>query len=477
MNNITLNKNFLNLTDTYKHSHWAQFPPDMRGLVTYLEARKGAQHDWVRFYGLQGILKSFFANPFTAADIDEQEQRVNAHVGPGIFNRAGWEHILRVHGGYAPIKIYAVPEGMDIPVGNVLMRVESTDTEVAWITDFIEPLLEQIWAPITVATVSAHCRQIIKRDLDRSSEIGDEVLPFRLHDFGLRGVSSMESAAILGSAHLLSFMGTDTMPALEYVEKMYGPSNLMPGLSIPAGEHTTILAWGPDGEAAYLENLFDRFLKPGAIVAAPIDTYDPKRFINEYICGRFRDRIKNSGGTFVSRPDSGDPTEVVPDVLRDLANGFGVQRNTKGYDVLHPSVREIFGDGMSPTSIEKTNAATMSAGFSTENIGAGMGGGLLQKVNRDMERFAYKGSAVQRGDGQWLGIRKVVASDPTKASKAGRLALVRNDRWNDYSTNHGYETVQIENLHGRKDLLRPVWETGKLLVDEDFTTIRARSGN
>jgi nicotinamide phosphoribosyltransferase len=455
------------LTDSYKHSHWAQLPPGVTGLSAYLESRAGARYPWSRFFGLQGLLKRYFAHPLTHDDVREAQALVDAHMGPGIFNTAGWARIVTERRGRLPLEISAVPEGTDVPTGNVLMQVVNTDPRLAWLVTFVETALQQVWAPTTVATLSGHARERILRDLETSAEDPASVLPFRLHDFGLRGVSSMEGGAILGAAHLTSFLGTDTMPALVEAAEMYGVTGAA-GFSIAAGEHSEILAWGPDGEADYFAHLFARFLKPGTIVAAPIDTYDMARCLDGIISTRFRETIVNSGGTYVARPDSGDPAVVVPYVIATLASAFGSTRNAKGYQVLHPSVRVIFGDGMTLDSIASTNAAVLAAGWSIENVAYGMGGGLLQKIDRDTQRFALKVSAVER-NGTWMNVAKTIASDPSKASKAGRLALVRAP-----GTASGWTTVTLEQLAGRRNELRPVWRNGELLVDETFDVIRAR---
>jgi nicotinamide phosphoribosyltransferase len=461
-NNVAL------LVDSYKYSHWLQLPERISGMSEYLEAR-GGPFAYSRFFGLQAIIKRHLLRRFTESDAEVARSIIEP------FNMAGWLRIAREHGGRLPVEIHAVPEGTDVPVSNALMRVVNLDPELAWLPTFLETLLQQVWGPTTVCTLSAHVRDIIKHDLEKTCDDPSSNISFKLHDFGLRGLSNMTSGGQLGLAHLVNFMGSDTVPALIEAMNYYNADGVV-GFSIPAGEHSEILAWGADGEAEYFRNLFERFLQKGKVVAAPIDTYDMAYCLETLICDEFRERIMTSGGTYVARPDSGDPVEVVPWTLKTLAKAFGTATNDKGFKVLHPSVRVIFGDGMSLDRIRATNQAVITAGFSVENVTYGMGAGLLQKIDRDVQRFAIKASAVQHEDGTWVSIRKTVSSDPSKASKAGRLALVHNHGWNDVSRhNNGWETVPFERLNGREDQLRCVYRNGELLVDDTFDAVRARA--
>jgi nicotinamide phosphoribosyltransferase len=464
------NDNLILNTDSYKVSHWAQLPPNATALNVYLEAR-GGPFATSRFFGLQGILIRHLMRPVTWENFEEARALITEHFGsPGAFNERGWKELIEKHGGLAPVEISAVPEGMDVPIHNVLMQVVNTDPAFAWFPTYIETLLQQVWGPTTVATLSAHVHRVFRGALERSSDAADAKMPFAIQDFGLRGVPSMESGALLGLANLVNGKGTDTMPALREARMSYGARKVA-GYSIPAGEHTEILAWtkadGAHDEEGYLANLFDRFLGPGKTVAAPIDSYSGKYFMEQLIGTRFRERIMNSGGTFVARPDSGDPASVVPWVLSILASRFGTTPNSRGYAVLHPSVRVIFGDGMTFTSIGTTLDAVLRAGFSAENVTFGMGGGLLQKIDRDTQRFAIKGSAVEK-DGRWIEMRKESLDDPQKASLAGRLALVEDASDESQSRARLLQTVTIESLRGRANLLRPVFRNGELLVFQQW---------
>ncbi len=450
--------NLLLDTDSYKYSHYAQLPPGTTHVSSYIESRGGA-FSYARFFGLQGLLKQHFLTPITVSQVEEAERLVAAHGLP--FNRRGWMRIAETHAGRLPIEIEAVPEGLDVPTGNVLVQIVNTDPELPWLTAFVETALLRLWYPTTVCTLSAIAQQTILEQLECSCDDPASVLPFRLHDFGARGVSSYESAAIGGAAHLVNFLGTDTTAALTYAADYYHEP--MAGYSIPAMEHSTVTSWGRDGEVHSFENMIEHFAKPGKLFAMVADSYDIDYAVDVIIGRQLREKIINSGATLVVRPDSGDPAEVVPRIMTSLARSFGSTTNSKGYLVLAPCVRVIQGDGMELATIRSTGEAILKAGFSAENCAYGMGGGLLQKVNRDSMKFAMKTSAAMI-DGEWVDVFKSPKGDATKRSKAGRLALTAD-----------LETVRLETLAGRKNLMRPVYRNGELLIDESLVTIRERA--
>ena len=204
--------NLLLKTDSYKMTHWKQYPMGTEAVYSYFEARPGARFDNTVFFGLQYIIKTHLEGVVvTMEDIDEAEAFALQHFGTtDHFNREGWEYIVNEHGGMLPIRIKAVPEGSIIPVDNVMMTVENTDANCWWLTNYIETLLTHVWYGSTVATLSWTTKNVIREYLEATADTLDS-LPFMLHDFGFRGVSSVESAAVGGAAHLINFMGTDTI--------------------------------------------------------------------------------------------------------------------------------------------------------------------------------------------------------------------------------------------------------------------------
>lgn len=453
--------NLILATDSYKHSHFLQYPPEARAISAYIEARANDFADEVLFIGLQPFLLDRLARPITIADIDEAEAVCSAHGEP--FSRAGWETILRDHGGFLPIEIRALPEGMIVPTGVPLVQVETTDPRLPWLATFIETaLLRAIWYPATVATVSRQCRQIIAAGLDRTSDDPAGQLPFKLHDFGARGVSSGESAALGGMAHLVNFMGTDTMEALLAARRYYGAA--MAGFSIPAAEHSTVTSWGRVREQQAYANMLDVFTGTVAVVS---DSYDLDAALTGIWGEALRDKVMAHKGTVVVRPDSGDPVETPLRTIRMLWDAFGGSRNAKGYRVLDSHVRVIQGDGMTPATIARLIARLIEEGFAIDNIAFGMGGGLLQQVNRDTLRFAMKANAMRDARGLWHDVAKAPATDPGKASKAGRQAVIRRDGQ--------LIAARLDEVADGDNLLVPVWRDGTMLVRHSFDELRARA--
>lgn len=456
--------NIILATDSYKHSHFLQYPPEARAISAYVEARPNDFADEVLFLGLQPFVLNYLARPISQADIDEAEAICAAHGVP--FNRAGWQIILDEHGGFLPLEIRALPEGMVVPTGVPLVQVETTDPRLPWLATFIETaLLRAVWYPTTVATLSRQCRLIIRAGLERTSDDPEGQLPFKLHDFGARGVSSGESAALGGMAHLVNFMGTDTMEGLMAARRYYGAD--MAGFSIPAAEHSTMTSWGREREEVAYANMLDAFDGEGRLVAVVSDSYDLDAALTGIWGGSLRDKVLARKGTLVVRPDSGDPVETPLRTVKTLWEAFGGIINAKGFRVLDPHVRVIQGDGMTPATIARLIDRLIAEGFAIDNIAFGMGGGLLQLVNRDTLRFAMKANAMRDDKGIWHDVAKAPATDPGKASKVGRQAVVRDD---------GRPTARrFEAVAGAENMLVPVWRNGTMLVRHSFDDVRARA--
>lgn len=456
--------NLILATDSYKHSHFLQYPPEARVISAYAEARRNEFSDKVLFLGLQPFLLDYLGKPITAANVDEAEAICTAHGLP--FNRMGWDAIVQDHGGYLPIEIKALPEGTIVPSGVPLLQVQNTDERMPWLPTFIETaLLRAIWYPTTVATLSWKCKAIIRAGLEKSSDDEAGQLPFKLHDFGARGVSSGESAALGGMAHLVNFMGSDTLEGIMAARRYYGAD--MAGFSIPAAEHSTMTSWGRARERAAYANMLDAFEGEGRIVAVVSDSYDLDAAVNDIWGGSLKAKIQSRQGTLVVRPDSGDPIETPLRTVKALWEKFGGTVNSKGYRVLDPHVRVIQGDGMNIESIGRLVERMIEEGFAIDNIAFGMGGGLLQQVNRDTLRFAMKANALKDADGIWHDVSKTPATDPTKGSKAGRQAVILD----------GGKLVsrRLDQTGSGQDQLIPVWRQGELLIRHDFEQIRQRS--
>jgi nicotinamide phosphoribosyltransferase len=465
--------NIILATDSYKLNHWNQYPKDTEGVYSYLEARQGAEYDNTVFFGLQSIIKNYLEGAVVRReDIIEAENLAAAHFGrPGMFNRAGWMHILEEHGGRLPVRIKAVPEGTVVPTGNVLMTVENTDPECFWLTNALESVLMHVWHPTTVASRSRAVKAMLANKLLTCGATLDG-LPFMLHDFGYRGAASHESAALGGAGHLVNFLGTDTLPAMQLALQDYGADLATLAFSVPATEHSVMTALGRGGEMDIVERLLDEY--PEGILSVVADSYNIYEFVR-YIGSRLKRRIMERDGVFVVRPDSTtleDPTPgtLTRAILESLWMDFGGETNAKGFKVLDPHVRVLWGDGIDENGIEKIVNDAMLGGFSPENLVFGMGGGLLQKLNRDTQRFAFKASAIKRG-GEWCAVQKKPL-DESKASKKGRLRLAFRSA-GEYVT-LGENEVPAFDI-AKNNVMRTVFEDGRLLVNDTFEQVRERA--
>lgn len=461
-------RNLLLSTDSYKLSHRFQYPAGTSHVSSYVESRGG--EDESLFFGLQAFLKDIQGAVITKEDVDEFAEVAEMHGEPAY--REQFDHIVNFHGGRLPIEIRAVAEGTVMPTKNVQLVVENTDPFLWSLTSYLETaLLRAIWYPSTVATESRKYKKLIADGLRKTSDVPVEAqISFKLHDFGARGASSGETAMLGGMAHLVNFMGTDTVEALVGARRYYGEN--MAGFSIPASEHSTMTSWGRENESKAYENMIELFSGEGKLYACVSDSYDIYNAVRNIWGEELIDKVKNSGGTLVVRPDSGDPTEVPLAVIEILMEKFGFTTNSKGFKVLPACVRVIQGDGITSETLPIIIDKMIARGLSLDNLAFGMGGGLLQNVNRDTLKYAMKTSAV-KVDGVWRDVYK----DPVgggKTSKKGRLALVKEAG---YGLKPYIRTVPEEYIWetGAKDLLVPVFRNGEILVEQSFAEIRERA--
>jgi len=463
---MKLAKNLILNTDSYKVSMFKQYPAGTTGVYSYIESR-GGRYDRTVFFGLQAFIKEYLLEPITQGDIDIADEILTAHGEP--FNRAGWQYILDKHNGYLPVVIRAVPEGTVVPVKNVLATIENTDPECFWLTTWLETsLLRAIWYPTTVATQSKMIKNLIAEYLEKS---GDPLsIGFKLHDFGARGVSSLESAGIGGASHLVNFMGTDTITGILFAREYYNAG--IAGFSIPASEHSTITSWGRADEVKAYSNMVSQFGKPGALLAVVSDSYDIYEACKMWGT-ELKQQVIDSGATVVIRPDSGDPIEVLPKMLRILGEGFGYTTNDKGYKVLN-NVRLLWGDGINQLSIRSILGVVVDLnGWSIDNIAFGMGGALLQQLDRDTQKFAMKCSSAEV-NGEWVDVFKDPITDSGKLSKKGRVTLWQSG--GEFVTDVVAPTGWYDKAIGPwTEVLEEVYRDGKLVKEISFEEVRANS--
>jgi nicotinamide phosphoribosyltransferase len=464
----SINKRFNNMTlktDTYKLAHWEAYKAlGLTKVFSYFEARKGAIYDTTTFVGLQPILHFLQENPITMDMVDEGDAFTTGHIGPNLYNRAGWEYIVNHHGGRLPIVIKAIPEGTEVPKGNALLTIENTDPNCPWITNHLETFLTQVWFPSTVATLSKEIKKYCKRYLDLTSDNGEIPLKFMLHDFGERGVSSMESAGMGGMAHLVNFYGSDTVEGVLYAREFY--KEPMAAYSVIATEHSIMTSRGSTREYEVIQMMLEKF--PKGILSLVLDSYNIYEAV-DHLTTTLLDKVKAREGKVVIRPDSGEPVEVLARIYEILTNNLGseITINSKGFKVLPSYIGVIWGDGLDIAKIQEILEWLLQANWSAENIVFGMGGGLLQKVNRDTQAFAFKCSANQTEEGIWNDVWKdPIDSSSGKSSKKGCLKLIKHEG--------AFMTVREDDLAYSQfeNELKVVFENGEIKKEFTFAEVR-----
>ena len=453
--------NILKHTDSYKYSHFPQYPRDTQYVSSYVTARHASPElptEHVVFFGLNAFVKKYLNSEQMFGDMDiEDAKRMSAQHGEP-FNEDGWRYI-RGHHWSLPLAIEAVPEGSVVPLGTPLVQIRNTDPKVPWLTNFVETaLLRAIWYPSTVATLSFTAKRRMRKYWEKTVDDANLAgIDFALHDFGARGASSSETALLGGMAHLLNFNGTDTIEALYGVEEFYPATNLVghngnarkfdlgvAGYSVPAAEHSTITSWGEDHEDDAILNMIETYGGEGKIYSVVGDSYNIRSFVHRVSAGPILDAIKAKGGRFVIRPDSGNPLSTLQDVLTILSLNLGpeITTNSKGYRVLPPYFRILQGDGVNLESIDHILHQMQISRWSSENFVFGMGGALLQKVNRDTLSFAQKCNAIMIGD-KWKPVYKLA---PNKNSRPGRIESGLNAVWDSGIT---YNTESFATIRDR----------------------------
>ena len=465
----TTEVNLILQADAYKYSHYKQYPKGSEFVTSYIEPRGFAapfkNNPEVVFAGIEPILQ-LLKKPITLVDVMKAKRIVTAMGLP--FNEEDFNRIVTEHDGFLPIEIEALPEGTVVKTKIPLVQVTNTDPTMPWLPSFIETLLlRAIWYPTTVATLSRETKKVIKQYLELTA---DDIsgLPFKLHDFGARGATSHESAALGGYGHLINFLGTDTVEAVELIYDMFDGhiTNTVAGFSIPAAEHSTITTW-PTEHAAY-KNMLDQF--GTGLVAVVSDSYDIFKACDEIWGVDLKDQIINMGGTLVVRPDSGDPVEMTLKVIEILGNRFGWTVNTKGFKVLPKYIRMIQGDGVNLESIDRILANFMLHGWSADNIAFGMGGALLQRLDRDSLKFAMKANEIII-DGVQHDVFKNPVTDPGKASKKGKQLVIRQKDGSIFAV---AEKTYGNYAFGEK-LLQQRYKNGAVFNTPTFDEIRARA--
>jgi len=367
--------------------------------------------------------------------IDEAELEINQQGYE--FNRKGWEIIVREFGGRIPLQIFAVEEGRVVDPQTPILGIINTDDRFAWLVSYMETWIqEMVWKMSTVASICRVCRQTFEEFMEMTGA-DMTMLEYKLHNFGDRGADSPHEAPIMAAiSHAALFSGSDCARANGFIKKLYNTNKAYTS-SVVATEHSVMCSHSDTeakddlGAAKMAVDRLDAVVartKRGIgipLMSVVIDTYDSRRFVREYMGVKFKDRIINSGGKMVMRPDSGDITVEPSMVATDLADTFGYTTNAAGYKVLHPSVGIIQGDGIKISTIRSVISSFVANGWSMDNLVLGMGSGVTHEGARDDFSFSMK--AVARYNGKkWIRMLKEPVTDTTKKSLSGLVRCKEN---------------------------------------------------
>lgn len=482
------------LADAYKLGHAEQYPENTERVYSNWTNR-GSRVDGVNHvvhFGLQAALQTLTEafDRFFEADVEDAvadyEARISSVLGPQYVSS---QKVRALHElGYVPLRFSAVPEGTLVPTRVPSFTVENTSDDISetfWVTNFVETFLSaSIWVASTSATLSWDIRRMLDSHAAKTSEI-PEFVDWQAHDFSFRGMSSVASAEASGAGHLLSFTGTDTLCAIDWLKDNYaedeGSEPILIGASIPATEHSVMCAGGSDDELETYRRLLTK-VYPNGNVSIVSDTWDYEEVLTS-ILPKLKSVILGREGRTVIRPDSGDPVQVicgtVPatgllpggtpeqkgsyEVLWDL---FGGTVNSKGFKVLHPSIGLIYGDSITKNRAKEIILRLKAKGFSADNLVFGFGSYFFQYQTRDTFMSAMKATWVQVS-GIAKDIFKAPKGDATKRSAKGRLAVKKNLD----GTLALIEQASPE--EEAQSLLQPVWENGKFLRYQSLSDVRA----
>lgn len=504
-----VNENPFLMTDVYKVGHEGFYPDKLGFISSYLTTRSDKKYKNVLFFGLQAILLKGFSVKPTKEHVDEFVSVITGITGH-VSHRLKSKLDKLVDLGYWPLEIRAIPEGTILPHRQCLTTIENTHEEFAWLVGWFESMLLKVWNTCTVATNSKRYHDLVTSFADITCDDHSHV-PFAVHDFGYRGVSSEETAELSGMAHLVSFLGTDTIPAVWAVGEYYDMGNDDPiGLSVPATEHSTMStnillvekmlnegksylgydlkhidfqkAFGGDvrlfAEALVIKEIIT-VKCPSGIVSIVSDTYDYWGVLTKVAPWLKEDILaRPEGSKTVFRPDSGSPEEIIcgdmeaplgsPEFegsLSVLESVFGSTENTKGYTVINPKVGLIYGDGMYYERFKSILEALESLAYATSNLVIGVGGLLLQQHSRDDLGFAVK-ATFAKVDGESVEVYKDPATDTRKKSHKGIMNLIKVDG--------EYKTIdQLDESVQHDGLLETVFLNGEFTL-QSFDEIRKR---
>jgi len=486
------------LCDFYKISHREQYPEGTeRVYATWTPRGSRIKHiKEVVNFGAQAFIKNYLIDFFNEAFFDRSKEKVVAEYSRIIKHTLGiatppTQHIEDLHDlGYLPLEIKALPEGTLVPMRVPMLTIENTNDKFFWLTNYIETLASaEMWKPVTSATLAYQYRKLLDT---YASETGGpkDFVQFQGHDFSMRGSGSLQSAIASGAGHLLSFSGTDTIPAVMYLEQFYNADveKELVGTSIPATEHSVMCAYGQDELASYKRIITEVY--PTGPVSIVSDTWDLWKVLSHVIEPLKDVILARDGGPesldkVVIRPDSGDPVKIVcgdPEAAFGSAEFRGVVEclwdifegtiNEKGFKELDPHIGCIYGDAITFDRCAEICARLKAKGFASTNMVYGIGSYTYQYNTRDTFGFALKSTSVTiNGDEKQI-YKDPKTDDGLKKSQRGRVQVIT-----DVGTLTCVDQLLSTDIEAAGNRLETVFLDGLLVKDQSLREIRERITN
>ncbi len=474
-------------TDGYKVDHRRQYPDKTTLVYSNWTPRKSRIEgiEEVVFFGLQYFIKRYILDEFTnnffkqpkEVVVKRYARRINNYLGP---NSVGTKHIEDLHDlGYIPMVFKALPEGVTVPIRVPMFTMYNTLPEFFWLTNYFETLVSTtVWMPCNSATIARQYRKVLDHYAAETSST-PEFVDWQGHDFSMRGMAGLEAALMSASGHLLSFTGSDTIPAIDFLEEYYNADSdkELVGGSVAATEHSVMSMGTNNAEQETFKRLITE-VYPGGIVSVVSDTWDLWKVLTEYL-PNLKEEVLARDGKLVIRPDSGDPVKIIcgndegtskaerKGVVELLWDIFGGTTNAKGYKELDSHIGAIYGDSITINRATQICQNLMNKGFASTNVVLGVGSFTYQYNTRDTFGFAMK-ATYGEVDGEGRNIYKdPITDDGTKKSAKGLIKITKED--GQYCL---HDQVSWEEERGGE--LKEVFRDGKLLVDEQLADVRKR---
>lgn len=482
--------NPLLLTDGYKVDHKRQYPDGTTLVYSNWTPRKSRIDgiNEVVFFGLQYFLKKYIIQDFNLYFFNQPKEevvkkyarRINNYLGE---NQVGTKHIEDLHDlGYIPMVFKALPEGTGVPIRVPMFTMYNTIPAFFWLTNYFETLLSAvIWLPCNSATIAKEYRKVLDKYAAETSSM-PEFVDWQGHDFSMRGMGGIEAAVTSAAGHLLSFTGSDTIPAIDFFEEYYNANSdteLIAG-SVAATEHSVMCMGTTEGEYETFKRLICE-VYPKGIVSIVSDTWDLWKVLTDYL-PRLKDEIVSREGKVVVRPDSGDPVDIIcgnpngkteqekKGVIELLWDVFGGTINAKGFKELVPQIGAIYGDSITVTRATAICERLKAKGFASTNVVLGIGSFTYQYNTRDAFGFAMKATYGEvNGEGRAI-FKDPITDDGTKKSAKGLMKIELVDGQYTLTDEMSWEEEQ-------KGELKEVFRDGKLLIDRSLSEIRSQVKN